>query len=599
MRLLIFFLCTIYLFCTHAYAEKQTTTIIIPRPIGCNNARQLAGEENSIHTSTEKKSYGVCTINPEITLSFRPERLAQCLFGNAIVSCKNTFSVIGSRASTQTDQQWLADYFGLPTDFESRVEIRPIITNTLIDFNIFIGFDAFISGLYCNIHTPLVYSRWDLGLCETLISTGTNSYDPGYFNASGIDRSQLVESFTSFISGKHAPSASDITFNKIRYAKMSPTAHRIVQLGDIHVSLGWDIVHKPQYHCGAALYCVIPTANRPEGEFLFEPLIGNGHHWECGAQISAHAILWENEATSEHAGLYFEGTITHVLQAQQQRSFDIYHKSNNSRYMLAQRMDSTITDGLRGIIEGNAVEPIAQYAHEVTTLANLTTLPVNVSVGLHADLALMVSYTKEKNSWGLGYNFWKRSCEKITVCSPLPFTQASWALKGDAMVVGFEKDIANAPVALSATQKNSSIHHGLNFKHSGTLTNEQIESGKQNSHIDNPTLAVADSTNDSVFVSLLSSPGGTARIRTSLQPIVLTNSDIDINSARTRGQSNKIFSHFTHMISHELHPYLSIGAEIEFGQSAACNNIVSLRNTVCVNTAISLWGIWLKGGIIF
>ncbi len=595
-----FYVVFLVCFSTFLIADKRVSTIIIPHSPSVNAARELAGWENQVNIYTPNGYYGTFSVNPEITMSFRPERIAQCLFGDSIVECNNTFTITGSRSENRIDMQWLADYFGLPTDFESCVEVRPRVSNVLVDFDWFIGLDKWITGLYFRIHAPLVYTRWDLGLCETLITTGSNAHDPGYFNASGIPRVQLVNNFTDFISGADAPKSPGLTFNKLAHAKMSCKAERLVQLSEIQMALGWNALHTRRYHVGGNVRISLPTGNRPTGEFLFEPIIGNGHHFEVGGGLSAHIIVWENEETKEHAGLYFDLNISHLFTTNQTRSFDLCSNGHNSRYMLAQKMNTTIESGLRGLVDGVRVEPNAQYLQEVTTVANLTTLPIDVSSSVQADLAVMVSYTKERNSWGFGYSFWGRSCEDISLCPTIPFDLTQWALKGDAMVFGFEDNILNTPIALSATESKATIHRGTNFERTGATTADQIAAGKKNLNIDNPALAVADSDGNTVFLAVRTEPGGTDQISTSIQPIILTKNDIDINSARTRGRSHKIFSHFTHMItSHELYPYLGIGAEVEFGQDASCIKAVQLGEPPCVNTALSFWGVWIKGGVAF
>lgn len=580
-------------------ADKRVCTLIIPHSPSVNAARELAGWENQVNILDTDATHGSFAITPEITLAFRPERVAQCFFGDAILECDSTFTLSGSQSPNRIDAHWLADYFGLPTDFESCVYVRPKVSQALLDLDLHVGFHKYVPGLYFRIHAPIVYTNWDLRLCETLITTGSNAHDPGYFNATGIPRIQLVDNFTSFISGTDAPKASGLTFHKLEHAKMNCQAEHLTKLSDIQIAIGYNILQKKRYHLGGTIRFSIPTGNSPTGQFLFEPIVGNSHHWELGGGLSTHIIVWENEDTQEHAGLYFDMNITHMFTSDQQRSFDLCG-SHNSRYMLAQKMSNTIQDSLRGIVDGERIEPTAQYNLEVTTVANLTTIPVEVSASVQADLALMVGYQKEQNSWGFGYGFWGRSCETITLCPLIPFETASWALKGDTQLFGFADNILNTPVPLSATQSKATVNRGKNFPQTGAATVAQIAEGKKNPNIDNPAPAVADADGDTVFESLHTTPGGTDQINTSIQPVILSRDDIDINSARTRGRSHKIFSHFNHIIKlQNSTPYIGFGAEVEFGQSAFCERAVSAGDPPCVNTALSFWGVWLKGGVAF
>ena len=268
--------------------------------------------------------------------------------------------------------------------------------------------------------------------------------------------------------------------------------------------------------------------------------------------------------------------------------------------MLAQRMGSDIEYNLRGVVDGERITPTFQYKKEVTPVANLTTLPIQVEIGVQADLALLLNYTAKQNSFSIGYGFWGRSCEKIQFCTSTPFDTAQWTVKGDAHVFGFENNASQTAIALSATQSEATIHRGLNFPKSGAVTNAEIATGKTNPNIDNPALAVSDSESDGSFVSVQSEAGGSNQINSSIQPILLTTADIDIDSARTKGIAHKIFSHYSRtLVIKSFLPYLGFGAEIEFGPQAYCPKAICLKEPECVNTAISFWGIWIKGGVAF
>ncbi|EKD48810.1 MAG: hypothetical protein ACD_64C00122G0003, partial [uncultured bacterium] len=115
-----------------------------------------------------------------------------------------------------------------------------------------------------------------------------------------------------------------------------------------------------------------------------------------------------------------------------------------------------------------------------------------------------------------------------------------------------------------------------------------------------PAGAVADPNGDSTFESVRTLPGGTDQINTSIQPVLLTHDAIDIDSARTRGAAHKIFSHFSHTITLEnTTPYIGFGAEVEFGQGPSPKRLITVGSPTCVNSALSFWAVWLKGGIAF
>ncbi len=592
MKKIILFLLTLS-FAHLLHAEKQVATYICPHSPSVNAARELAGWEHQINMPTDNGIYTSISFTPEVTQSFRRERVAQCLFGDDILECKNTFTVAGSRINKRQENYWLADYFGLPTDFVSTVRVKPNASNALLDVNFFLGLDRLLRGLFFRIHAPIVYTRWDLDLSECVKETGTNAHEPGYFNADGIARDQLLDCFTTFASGKGTPQAQGLTFNPLCVAKMSTKSLHKTNLAEIQAALGWNWI-RDWYHVGFNIRVAIPAGNRPEGTFLFEPIIGNGHHWEAGGGISTHVTVWEKPETNEMLQIYCDVNVTHMFETKQKRFFDLKEKPN-SRYMLATKFGAPIEEKL----QGNGVSPVAQFQQEVTPVANLTLFDVKVSNSIQVDLALMMAYTHNDWRFLFGYGFWGRSCDTLEVCCDNRFEKTVWGIKGDTQMFGFEESAGNPAVALSATQSKATVHRGRNFPILATLTAADITTGKQNPRIDNPRPAFADSNNDTMFDQLKTTPGGADQINTSIQPIFLDNNTIDFINSRTKGIAHKIFSHLSHTWYEKrtFTPYLGIGGEVEFSQNRGI--VPPNEQTDCINCSFSFWGLWAKGGVSF
>ena len=90
----------------------------------------------------------------------------------------------------------------------------------------------------------------------------------------------------------------------------------------------------------------------------------------------------------------------------------------------------------------------------------------------------------------------------------------------------------------------------------------------QNPGIDNPTDAWDQATNGRALVTHIVNTNVWDQVETSLQPVLLSENDIDTNAARTSGISNKVFGNIGYIWS-ECNcwtPYLGIGGEAEFGQ---------------------------------
>jgi hypothetical protein len=95
-------------------------------------------------------------------------------------------------------------------------------------------------------------------------------------------------------------------------------------VADLQLWTGWDFVKKDKYHCGIYLKFVIPTGtiiNQDWCVFAFNPVVGNGRHYELGIGASAHCDICAND--SRVCSVSFDGYIAHPFNTTQFRTFDL------------------------------------------------------------------------------------------------------------------------------------------------------------------------------------------------------------------------------------------------------------------------------------
>jgi hypothetical protein len=490
--------------------------------------------------------------------------------------------------------------------------------------------DACHPGWYFRIHTPLTHTRWDLNFCETVHNKGINNYDVGYFNNTfegafddphgeyvyGIANNRLLTSFTQYISEGKALAGDDTTYAGLSQARISQRARSKTGLAELTAALGWNFIACPDYHLGLQIRAAAPTGNRPQGTYLFEPIVGNGHHWELGGGISTHCTIYRSQDECRDIRMYIDANITHLFKSCQWRTFDLCGKPL-SRYMLAMKFNHDVNN-----LNSLAGRPKAQFAQELVPVANFSTIPVQVSYPVQADVACKFALTNANFQWDLGYDFWYRSCPKfIKKCDcATAYTQDTWGLKGTSFVYGFDRTIntiLQPGIPLSATQLNATIYNGTNPL--GTEWN-------QNRGVDNPQLAL-NGRLTGLYTHQASEPNFQS-VYTSVQPELLQDSALDFQAARAQGMSHKIFTHVNYMWKQfTCHtPYLGIGGEVEFAQRTndtaltcytgttcdltrpAAKNLSTCSNYIenkkkncsgCLTTALSQWGIWIKAGLAY
>ncbi len=605
-RDIIFFIFFLHSF---AYAEQNSTPFFNARSQNEDSTRWLVGWTHQVNRPCAQQKYYTLAITPAYSQTFKSLDLAQSLFGSDLIEPgfdTPYITISGSAVNGRyAVNQWLADYFGLPPDFQSNVFFKPSIKNSMLDFNLYVGFSDWAEGAYINIFGPLVYTRWDLGMSEIIISPGSLGYAPGYFNETGVPRANLLNSFTQFIAEEKAPVIDDVTtFMPLRSSKMANRALHKIGFADLQVVAGYNFIQDEDYHIGGNLRLVIPTGTRPKGKFLFEPIVGNGHFFEAGLGFSTHGIIWADVDRTQEIAFYLEVWVTHLFSTLQRRAFDL-KLGDNSRYMLALGMTDLISGGLS---DESGKAPNFQYDEAFNPVANLTTMPAWVSVPWQADITLLFNFTHHNLEADCGFNYWVRQPEQIKTikygCAN-PVTVQSWALKGDAQMFGFTTG-THDPVALSATESNATIHEGGNVLMSNSSTAGQVNN---NLGIDNPVPAYA------AGIELLNS-NFDAPINTSFQPVLLANKSIAHCRSSTQGLSYAAFINLNYVWNNEscwYTPYLGGGCKIEIapdGPNNTCPSVCtanSIPNSLCgfcdedirLQVNASQWTVWLKGGVRF
>lgn len=576
------------------------------RSQGAYESRHLAGLYDLLRCEKDLcRPHGTFAITTDYMRSFNSPAIARSLFGQTR-SGETEITVSGSRVLNRGTNDWLADYFYLPNDFKSTLTFSPIIDTFLVDFSFVMDLSEWAHGTYFYLHAPVTQTRFDIRMNEHVEQYGVNPQPAGIFTPAELNRGQLLENFSSYANGglvqPVTQTVSDVPFfnvmQQLKNAQISPERKKDTGIADIRMAFGWNWT-KPNYHLGVNLQAAAPGGNRPKGVYLFEPMIGNGHHWEMGGCLNAHYDLWTNCNETATLGLYADINLNHLFSTEQFRTFDLVN-SSFSRYMLAQKIDTPITNNLLG----NGITPTLQFKQEFTPIANLTNMRVGVAAALQADIVLTAHFAFHQCTFDIGYNFWYRSPDEIrTVGANELDGNRVWALKGDAQVFGFASEANNdplsplnagQPVTLSATQSNATIYSGTNLPATGAADPIVYNMGRQNLGSDSPQPATAGG-------SLLPVPTPTTplntlqidspQINTSIQPRILSLKDVNLCGGKTRGLTNSIFAHF-HYNGCELHgftPSIGIGGQAEFAPS--------MINSQCkngINTALNQWQLWLK-----
>jgi len=601
----------------------------LTRSQGRNAAREIVGTQEFIHQFDRCDSYGALSVSFEYQRTFWPEQISRYLFGDDYINCCNLY-IQGSQVENRNKQAWLADYFGLAPDYESRVSFCPKIQNAIVDANLYVGLDNLADGLYLNINLPIAWTKWELNPYEIICSEHTKTFEAGYMSQEEISKEDMSKSFLAYMNGN---TWGDMR-SPVRYSRIKKGSCTKIMLAHFRASLGYDFVLDEDYHLGFFVQFVAPTGNRPSSKRLFEPMVGNGKHWEIGGGLTGSWIFHRSKCEADrYLGVWCDMTLAHLIHTNQFRSFDLLCKPN-SRYMLLEEMGSNV-DSIQGFdtITSTTTVSSYQYKKNLIPAVNLTTFNIDVRHDLQVDFAAKLGFVNKNWSIDFGYNFWALTGEKfqLDACECEPFE--NFSIKGDSFIYG--KTDGGPIFPLSATQSLADIHSGKNYPKQSSDTIVPY----QNPRVDNAKEALKD---ENILYSLFKD----IPINTSVDPELVTRRELNLEDAPS-AMTHKVFAHVSYASKeHEtVVPFVGVGGQVEFAKNrcksgcnshdhcchssccscsscscsgCSCSSSCSCGNPSCggcdnqkwecdhccdqscnKRAGSSQWGIWLKGGLSF
>lgn len=574
----LYFIIMAIAFAPEILAFKGSHTLFVPRSQSVNAARELVGWYIDINQQSANANYWVFSLNPSYNHSYKNEQITSFLLG------KNQLSVAGSRVASRSKDAILADYFGLPSDYQGSICFSPTISTFINNFDWFWGLDGVVNGLYFKVHAPVVHTVWNLHFIEKVSVAGSLDYPAGYMGPVRILNSTLEHSLKSVMNNIIQPKIFGDMKDPLSYGRVFMRQTRS-RFSDIQIALGYNAYRSSNAHFGLNIRGSIPAGNKPNPTFLFDPIIGNAHHWELGLGLSWHIDAWFSKNEKSNFSIYSDLNITHLFKDTQCRSYDLYapqnckqsgcDKNNGNRYVLLEQFFTPEQSEVH--VDGMPVT--MQYEGNIMPAINVTTLKSEVSFPVQVDGTLMFAYHRSCNldiNWG--YNVWFRSAEKLHARAPL--AENKYAFKGDAQIYGFD---SNNPIKLTVTQSEATLNAGQN---GGNFVSMLYA----NNNADNPIRA--DNASNSPLTQLNATDSADfnivqTNIQTSNPTKLLKNEDINEYSAlMPRALTHKVFLHAGRVWKgYDRKPFFGIGAEFEW--RCAC---------VHSNAGVSQWGVWIKGG---
>lgn len=404
-------------------------SFFLTRSQSVNVARQDSGFYRFIDKPNMDGFYGAFETAVAYQKSTNTNRLAQYFFGS------ETVTISGSFVTDRGVNDLLADYFGLSPAFQSYVTILPKVSSVIVDLNLYLGWKNFFFRAYA----PFARTRSIMELSE-IIGTSTLADFPMNYMASTTVVPPAA-CWSSYMKGD-VPPYGQVT-ETLQYGKMGCPQYRH-GIADVRCMIGWNAVSNEKNSFGVNVEFAIPTGTRPDSRYLFEPIVGNGHHWELGGGFIGKTLVWESMG-EQTIHVYYDARFTHLFGSHQIRSFDLCSNGFGSRYELTKLFDAS----------GN-------YTGKTVPTINRTSLECNVYVSTQIDALIMGTYENNNLNLDFGYNLWARTRENVDPICPL--AEHRFGLKGI-------QNVTNGSLLINATQHNATIQGNL-FSQQSALTDD-------------------------------------------------------------------------------------------------------------------------------
>lgn len=262
------------------------------------------------------------------------------------------------------------------TGFSSNISISPKrkMYGGILKF--YHDLSSIYKGLWYSLYMPIVNVTHELNLCESNVTNPGITRD---FDSGGVQEGAVIQNATQ-------------AFNqaRLRSGRLSPCKLSKTAIDDMVFDIGWTAFDRAHWHAGIRLDMLIPMGSRPTGEYMFEPMVGNGRHFGLGFGLNFDWNFWNTKCGSFTFITDFR--YRYLFESDEMRSFDLSCNGDWSRYLLVSRSG----------------EPsVVDYG------INWFTRRVDVTPRSTINLLAALNYQYNSFGFEFGYDFWWRQSDKI------------------------------------------------------------------------------------------------------------------------------------------------------------------------------------------
>lgn len=331
----------------------------------------------------------------------------------------NVMSVHGAAAATAVGTTYNIDGYqlGLGERLAGtlKMQLDPKTYQAGADFQLFVGANKYEAGFYFKAKGAVGVASVDANLSETGTIGAVAAANTGYIaNTFQHDVAAIVDTavYSTMTEAFNPSKAVSTQYKQMTEGLIGGKQTTGAKFGDVVVALGYNCVANDDYTVGFGVRASLPTANKPTGKYVMEPIFGRGGHWGLGGEAFVRANLYSSEDGEKSLNFWLNGYAQHLFKAEQKRSFDLTANGDGSRYMLVAKYGTQTA--------ATSIASVTAYNNEVQNLVNHSTLACNTTVDVEGAVAAMFDYNCGNWNMGLGAEFWGASKEKVAITGTLP-----------------------------------------------------------------------------------------------------------------------------------------------------------------------------------
>lgn len=247
-------------------------------------------------------------------------------------------------------------------------------------------------GFWLSVSAPIMHVKNSMNFCENVINDGGGADEA----ANNVVVANMTQAF----------SQPAWNFGKI----CADSSMKKTGLGDIEFKIGYEWLQHEPAHMESYFGLVIPTGNKQEGEYVFEPIVGRGKYFGVMFGSCLGLEIWNSEAGDKNIRFELANHTEILLKRKQVRSFDLKNRPWSRYLPVYLNVEEATADA--------ALTPPTFATNASTPGINLFTQQVKVTPGLTHDINTAFVFSVRRFQGEVGYNFLAKRAEKVELECP-------------------------------------------------------------------------------------------------------------------------------------------------------------------------------------